>query len=148
MQLMSNVRPHRKRCESTGHCKQLPERKAEVDHMAQIIQFPTPSEREWNMWEEVLRESNKNSQFDGVVLEDCLPEIKQHWESLFAPVTLTVSSPAIPGPLTQSQNLALKATLNAHVSVFGQRLKEERLNSMSRIVSLELELSYLRHHGQ
>jgi hypothetical protein len=115
--------------------------------VGQVLDFPSPTEQEWLVWERVIRASSKGTLFDADVVDAALPAIKAHWQSVFQPVTLECPAQAVPGPLTEQQGVAIQRIADASAQTVVDRLKQERASALSRLVQAELMLSLYRLRG-
>ena len=114
--------------------------------MAEIIDFPSLSDREWNVWEQTIRRSCIGTQNDEQVLARALPSLREHWDSIFEPLTLELPKRAVPGTLTQDQAQVIQEIISSSADLVVTRLKTERTKSMARIIPLELQLAFLAVH--
>jgi hypothetical protein len=112
--------------------------------MGDVISFPAPNERDWRLIEETIRKSFKDPRLNQAVVEEALPAIKEHWRSIFVAVSLQAQSIEVPAPLTNEQLEAIHKVGEATSAVLIERLKHERGNSLSRLISVEIMLAQLR----
>jgi hypothetical protein len=115
--------------------------------MGQIVAFPSPTDRDWRVWEDSVRTSTKGTVFDTEVVEAALPAIKQHWQAIFESVTLEPPMRPIPGPLSKEKAKAIQQIIDTGAQVVVDRLKQERHTALGRRVQAELTLSLFRLRG-
>ena len=115
--------------------------------MGQVLNFPSPTEQEWQVWEKAIRESSKGTLFDAAVVDAALPAIKAHWQSIFQSVTLECPPQVVPGPLTTEQATAIQGIIDTSAQTVVERLKQERTLALNSLVQAELSLSFHRLRG-
>ena len=112
--------------------------------MANIINFPSLSDREWRVWEESIRENYTESILDPKVLADAIPRIKAHWTGIFQDLTLELPQRRVPGELTEEQAIAIQEIIDASAQLVVNRLKSERAEALGRLIKVEILLSQSR----
>ena len=111
--------------------------------MAEIIAFPGEQEREWRVWEDVIR-ANPGSNVSQGAIEESLPAIKEHWTDIFQSVSLAVAPGGVPGPLNGAQAAAIEELMSKSVNVVIERLKHERAKALGKLIALEIMLARIR----
>ncbi len=114
--------------------------------MAKVIQFPSPSEKDWRDIESVFRKSFAVIPDGADTLEECLPEIKAAWAELFVPFEVQPNF-TIPGPLSGEQETAIVAGVEQAVNLVADRLKKERAEAIALIASKVFMATYYRRNG-
>lgn len=115
--------------------------------MGSVLNFPSLTEQDWQVWEKTIRASGNGTLFDADVVDGALPSIKEHWQSIFQSVTLESPPQAVPGPLTNEQAAAIQGIIDAGAQKVIARLKYERALALGRLIQAELALSYYRLRG-
>ena len=115
--------------------------------MGEVVNFPSPTERDWRLWEEAIRSGSHKAGMGADVIEAALPAIKEHWRVIFEAVTVEAPSQAVPGPLTAAQGKAIQKIIDASAQAVIERLKHERHVALGRLIQAELALSFARSHG-
>ena len=114
--------------------------------MAQIIAFPNTPDRDWLDLEAMLREQYKTMP-DGIgTLEDSLPEIKNLWGQIFISFDVKPHI-TVPGPLTNEQQNAIFAAVEAAVRLVGERLVADRSRCFGLLAAKVWESNYYRRNG-
>lgn len=114
--------------------------------MAKVIQFPSPSEKDWRDIELVFRESFTDIPNGADTLEECLPEIKEAWAQLFVSFEVQPNF-TIPGPISREQETAIVAGVEQAVNLVVDRLRKERAKAIVLIASKVFMATYYRRNG-
>ena len=114
--------------------------------MADIIQFPGEKERDWRDMEQAFRTTYETVPQGIQALEDCLPRIKEAFDSIFVTVPVATST-SIPGPLRDDQVAAIRKAIDSTVESVSGVVKQERSRCFAIIAVLLFEASYYKLTG-
>ena len=109
--------------------------------MAKIVEFPSLTTRKWTEWEREIRTAGRQRNLSDAVVNDALPRLKNHWETIFAAVDLELPGRPVPGTLTREQAVAIQALIDDASQVVLERLRYERSVAFQRFVVVELAFS-------
>src|SRR5690348_3718851 len=104
--------------------------------MFNVINFPSKDEREWILMATMLREDYKNMPDGPATLEECLPDIRSHWNEIFTSFSLQVPYD-IPGQVTEEQSTAIRNTVENGCCLVFERLNKERARHFALLVGCE-----------
>ena len=109
--------------------------------MGRILAFPSVASRKWAEWEREVRSAASERDLPDQVVEDALPRLKRHWETIFEAVELELPERAFPGGLSSQQAKAIQGLIDDASNVVLARLRYERSVAFQRFVVVELALS-------
>ena len=114
---------------------------------ARIIQLPSPAERKWSWFESEFRRAREGWPDAQGTLDDCLPSIREHWDSWFsmqftAPFELTID-----GPLTDRQRDAIMAAKDKMVDSMVEQFMRTSSAFLFEIANAEYLAAFYRRNG-
>jgi hypothetical protein len=111
--------------------------------MSNIINFPNSDEREWRQLVNDLRESYKNLPMGLAAVEECLPDIRAHWEKIFVSFSIQPNY-QVPPSTSKEQFAAIQTAVQAGVNLMIERLQHERAQHFAMLVCSEFKAAYYK----